>query len=96
MRGIDGDRLLREIRKHKNRVIVGCKTKYFPLDLIRKIIREAPEIRICEKKGNTNADRLRSMTDEELGDFLTYYAHDGYMNPPCGWHEWLKQNAEED
>lgn len=70
MRGIDGDRLLREIRKHKNRVIVGCKTKYFPLDLIRKIIREAPKIRICEKKGNTNADRLRSMTDEEPEDQL--------------------------
>ena len=44
----------------------------------------------------TNADHIRSMSDEELAEWLNYYAHDGYINPPCGWFEWLKQPAEED
>ena len=44
----------------------------------------------------TNADRIRSMTDEELADWLNYYAHDGYINPHCGWYDWLRQPAEED
>lgn len=66
MKQIDGDRVLREIRKHKNMVVISCKTKYFPLDLIRKIIREAPEVGICESKVISNADHIRSMSDEEL------------------------------
>lgn len=43
----------------------------------------------------TNGDRIRSMSDEELADWLNYYAHDEYINPPCGWFEWLKQTAED-
>ena len=39
----------------------------------------------------TNADYIRSMTDEELADWLIYYAHDGYMIPDGGWDNWLKQ-----
>ncbi len=70
MKQIDGDRVLREIRKHKNMVVISCKTKYFPLDLIRKIIRETPEVGICESKVISNADHIRSMSDEELAVFL--------------------------
>lgn len=39
----------------------------------------------------TNRDRLRRMNDAELAYWLSYYAHDGYMNPSCGWYEWLCQ-----
>lgn len=70
MKQIDGDRILREIRKNNNMVVISCKTKYFPLDLIRKIIHEAPEIETCKSKVTSNADRIRSMSDEELVVFL--------------------------
>ena len=50
----------------------------------------------------TNADRIRSMTDEELAEFLCHnskcgncnaseFCHDGHT----GWLDWLKQEAEE-
>lgn len=39
----------------------------------------------------TNGDKIRSMSDEELSKFLNHYAHDGYMNPSCGWYNWLKK-----
>ena len=50
----------------------------------------------CPDEVLTNADRIRAMSDEELAEWLNYYAHDGYINPPCGWFEWLKQPEEED
>lgn len=45
----------------------------------------------------TNADRLRSMSDEELADFLyVKTCEDGY--PQFGtireWRDWLKEEAE--
>ena len=43
----------------------------------------------------TNADYIRSMTDEELADWLNYYAHDGYMIPDGDWETWLKQTRDE-
>ncbi|WP_281740815.1 hypothetical protein [Holdemanella biformis] len=42
----------------------------------------------------TNGDMIRSMTDEELAKWLNYYAHDGYINPSCGWLKWLKQTVD--
>ena len=77
MKQIDGDRVLREIRKQKNMVVISCKKKYFPLDLIWKIIREAPEVGICESKVTSNADRIRSMSDEELASQLVIKVDDG-------------------
>lgn len=47
-----------------------------------------------EQKTQTNADKIRSMTDEELAKWLNYYAHDGYINPSCGWLKWLKQTVD--
>ena len=40
----------------------------------------------------TNADRIRSMTDKELAEFLTDLADDGNLRI----RDWLKQPAEED
>ena len=40
----------------------------------------------------TNADRIRSMTDEELAEFLIDLADDGNLRI----REWLRQPAEED
>ena len=40
----------------------------------------------------TNADRIRSMTDEELAEFLIDLADDGNLKIM----EWLQQPAEED
>lgn len=61
----------------------------------------------CENKVVTNADRIRSMTDEELAEFLCgVYDEDedyakfinGYYIPCYEQHrikEWLQQPAEE-
>lgn len=58
------------------------------------------------KKVPTNADRIRSMTDEELAEFCfritddvaSYYGGDGYESKypvaSKGWLDWLKQEAE--
>ena len=40
----------------------------------------------------TNADKIRSMTDEELAEFLIDLADDGNLKI----REWLRQPAEED
>ena len=40
----------------------------------------------------TNADRIRSMSDEELAEFLIDLADDGNLRI----REWLQQPAEED
>ena len=53
----------------------------------------------CHYKGEcghkaplTNADRIRSMSDEELAEFLIDLADDGNLRI----REWLQQPAEED
>ena len=56
-----------------------------------------------QKKPQTNADRIRSMTDEELAGFLKEVKEDyQWANPDypdcydCGeWLEWLKSESEE-
>ena len=53
----------------------------------------------CKK---TNADRIRSMTDEELAEFLLHVQDDAY-DAPYGsslrklgeWFDWLKEEVEE-
>lgn len=59
--------------------------------------------------GQTNADRIRNMSDEELAEFLDIVGGDGissqYTNVPCDccyektecskcWKEWLQSEAE--
>ena len=41
----------------------------------------------------TNADRIRAMTDEELAEWLA--KNDPECDPPEWWLGWLKQEAEE-
>ena len=49
--------------------------------------------RVCEKP-KTNADRIRSMSDEELAEFLANFAWD---NEPTKkeTYDWLQSEAEE-
>ena len=42
----------------------------------------------------TNADRIRSLTDEQLARWLEYEGG-GACAEVCGWLDWLKQPAEE-
>ena len=48
----------------------------------------------------TNADRIRSMTDEELADFLvtveTYGYHDPSISGTYEMNEWLLMESEEE
>ena len=48
-----------------------------------------------EKKPQTNADRIRAMTDEELMLWLYAYA-DGSGKTREQWLEWLKEEVEDD
>ena len=47
----------------------------------------------------TNADRIRSMTDDELADFLvtveTYGYHDQSISGTYEMNEWLRAESEE-
>lgn len=51
------------------------------------------------EKSQTNADRIRSMTDEELADFLvtveTYGYHDQSISGTYEMKEWLLMESEE-
>lgn len=51
------------------------------------------------KKPQTNADRIRSMTDDELADFLvtveTYGYHDQSISGTYEMKEWLLMESEE-
>ena len=46
------------------------------------------------KRKKTNADRIRSMSDEELARWLEYEGG-GACAEMCGWLNWLQQPAEE-
>lgn len=56
-------------------------------------------MKIMAKKPQTNADRIRSMTDEELADFLvtveTYGYHDQSISGTYEMKEWLLMESEE-
>ena len=54
----------------------------------------------CEGTGfilyqETNADRIRRMSDEELAKFLEYEGG-GACAEVCGWLDWLQQPSKED
>lgn len=63
-----------------------------------------------ERKKQTNADRIRAMSDEDLAEFITYAVYDFGEERPgmcdvcdtvtmhhCGmcWLDWLKQEVSE-
>ena len=43
----------------------------------------------------TNADRIRTMSDEEMAKWLEYEGG-GACAEVCGWLDWLRKPAEED
>ena len=50
-------------------------------------------------KPQTNADRIRSMSDEELAEFITYRQglrphHEHFEGTKLLWLDWLKEEAE--
>lgn len=49
----------------------------------------------CPYEKQSNADRIRAMSDEELAEWLEYEGG-GACAEVCGWLEWLRQPAEED
>lgn len=77
--------------------------EHFEVDLSE--IREFLEMKRKKmQKPQTNADRIRAMTDEELAEFLWRYAGTGVCPPimcseteKCGaekcWLDWLKQEV---
>ena len=61
---------------------------------------ENEECGLFKPKPQTNADRIRSMTDEELADWLTvlcWYPVEKYGIEPVKdwWVDWLKRDSEE-
>lgn len=62
------------------------------------IYEDASRCRDFEKKPQTNADRIRAMTDEELAEYLDGVCHDLWQmfvkDPKKMWLDWLKQEAE--
>lgn len=70
------------------RVSGCCSLNYLgeACKLARK--RECPDVVF------TNADRIRSMSDEELASWLEYEGG-GACAEVCGWLEWLRKTAEE-
>ena len=91
------------IEKIRQRIAAVAKEAcgYAPLT---RVISEAEvtEIMEQEEKPQTNADRIRSMTDEELAGFLKEVKEDyQWANPDypdcedCGeWLNWLQSEAE--
>lgn len=68
-----------------------------------ELVREIDDVFDAEEKKQTNADRIRSMTDEELAEFLckiskcnSYYcpAYDYCINQRKSMYEWLKSDSE--
>ena len=53
-----------------------------------------PSTSLGEVHYPSNADRIRSMADEELADYLRYYS-DSYARHDMDWLDWLKEEAEE-
>lgn len=71
---------------------------------VKQYIKQEMERLRKEQKTQTNADKIRSMTDEELYDFLCSFASRYTdISSPCAFRAklfyvmgWLKQPAEED
>ena len=76
----------------------------YNLDRLKELVEADRNHLLKEQKTQTNADKIRSMTDEELYDFLCSFAS-RYTDilSPCAFRAklfyvmgWLKQPAKED
>ena len=52
-----------------------------------------PVVVNAKQPKQTNADRIRAMTDEELADYLRWH-NDLYSRNGMDWLDWLKQEAD--
>lgn len=76
----------------------------YDLDRLDDLVKADRNHLLKEQKTQTNADKIRSMTDEELYDFLCSFASRYTdISSPCAFRAklfyvmgWLKQPAEED
>ena len=64
MRAIDVDRVKREIRKNKEKIVISCKQKYVPLSLIYEILNKAPTL--TPPNEPLTLDELRQMGGEPV------------------------------
>ena len=75
----------------------------YNLDRLKELVEADRNHLLKEQKPQTNADKIRSMTDEELYDFLCSFASRYTdISSPCAFRaklfyvmEWLKQPAKE-
>ena len=77
----------------------------YDLDRLKELVEADRNHLLKEQKTQTNADKIRSMTDEELADFLEECEGKGYQDSSItpinedGYHmdmlDWLKQPAKE-
>lgn len=76
----------------------------YNLDRLKELVEADRNHLLKEQKTQTNADKIRSMTDEELYDFLCSFASRYTdISSPCAFRAklfyvmgWLKQPAKED
>ena len=78
----------------------------YNLDRLKELVEADRNHLLKEQKTQTNADKIRSMTDEELAELLERCEGEGYQDSSItptneyGYHmdmlEWLKQPAEEE
>ena len=95
MRPIDADRALEIVRDQA----IAHPNAYYLTNYATLILQEAPTLTDLSKclsfnstaddKPQTNGDRIRAMTDEELAHFLAWH-----WNKKDYGLEWLKQPAE--
>ena len=72
---------------------MSCNAKNCPAQII-KVTDDLCEQWDCEwRKPKTNADRIRSMSDEEFSHFL-FGIQCAPASRPKEWLNWLKQEAE--
>ena len=77
------------------KILVACEESQAVTIELRRLGHEAYSCDInlnAKRKPPTNADRIRSMTDEELAEFLIDLADDGNLRI----REWLQQTAGEE
>lgn len=58
-------------------------------------IRRSTGCTFYESKPQTNADKIRAMTDEELAKFLTKKMYARIAGDWKSWLKWLRQEAKE-
>lgn len=78
----------------------------YNIDRLKELVEADRNHLLKEQKTQTNADKIRSMTDEELAELLERCEGEGYQDSSItpimenGYHvdmlEWLKQPAEEE